>query len=58
MNFVDSWFECFTTLTGLKPQMLDVKIILNPNVVMHHLSAHGSSRQEEFLDTLDLEAAV
>lgn len=40
------------TLSGL--QMLNVKVTLNPNVAMHLLSTHGSSCQEDFLDTLYL----
>lgn len=50
------------TLTGLKLQMVNVKVILNPDLffffAMHLLSARSSSRHEEFLDTLCLQATV
>lgn len=53
------------TLTGLKPQMVNVKVILNPDIfffnfifAMHLLSTRSSSRHEEFLDILCLQATV
>lgn len=46
------------TLSDSKPQTLNVKVILSPHFAMHLLGTHGSSRQEELLDSLCLQAAA